>query len=452
MTRIFTRTALLVLLFFTVSTPAIARDTATPTQALRDYVDRPDAAFAYDVIEQATLGTNKAYLIKLTSQTWQGIDWEHWLSLIVPADAQYRDQAILVISGGSNTSGPPKATSSEAMMLSMIAQQIGAPLAILSQVPNQPLIDGLKEDALIARTYAQYLDGGDDDLPLLLPMVKSAVRAMDAVQAVADENEQMDIERFIVTGASKRGWTTWLTAAVDDRVEAIAPMVIDMLNLQDQIEQQHESYGRTSEMIEEYRRENVIQRMDTERGETLLAMVDPYSYRDELTVPKLVVLGTNDPYWTVDAANLYFGDLPGENRLVYVTNAGHGLGPQALIPVAAFFRATLAGETLPALDWQRDEDGTLSVQWDASETGARATLWTATAPGPARDFRKATWTPTPLEGDGEVTVQRDAPESGFIAYFVEVSFPGEGPMPVGLSTEIVVSPDTFPFEADQTAE
>lgn len=60
----------------------------------------------------------------------------------------------------------------------------------------------------------------------LFPMTKSVIRAMDTVQAWASEYHQQDIRKFVVVGASKRGWTAWLTAAVDSRVVAIAPIVI----------------------------------------------------------------------------------------------------------------------------------------------------------------------------------------------------------------------------------
>lgn len=35
----------------------------------------------------------------------------------------------------------------------------------------------------------------------------------------------------MVAGGSKRGWTTWTTAAVDKRVFGAIPIVMDMLDL-----------------------------------------------------------------------------------------------------------------------------------------------------------------------------------------------------------------------------
>ena len=69
---------------------------------------------------------------------------------------------------------------------------------------------------------------------------------MDAVQAFSRQrNGFPDIDDFIVMGGSKRGWTTWLTAAADPlkRVKAIVPISIDMLNLDRQFTHHWGSYG-----------------------------------------------------------------------------------------------------------------------------------------------------------------------------------------------------------------
>ena len=52
---------------------------------------------------------------------------------------------------------------------------------------------------------------------------------MDAVTEFAGQ-KNYKVEKFMVAGASKRGWTTWTTAAVDKRVFAAVPIVMVSLN------------------------------------------------------------------------------------------------------------------------------------------------------------------------------------------------------------------------------
>lgn len=64
-----------------------------------------------------------------------------------------------------------------------------------------------------------------------LPMTKAGVRAMDAITAFcrSAEGGSVAVEKFVVAGGSKRGLDTWLSAAVDKRVVAIVPLVVDLL-------------------------------------------------------------------------------------------------------------------------------------------------------------------------------------------------------------------------------
>ena len=410
---------------------------------LKEYVGKPDDSYKYTIESTVPLGTNTVYLVRMTSQTWRGIAWQHWLAIIKPQEVKYPDTALLLVSGGDNPDGPPSADSDEGRALSLIATQFHAVVANLKQVPNQPLFDGKYEDAIIAYTYENFLKGEGDDWPLLLPMVKSAVRALDTIQAVGKEKFGQTIKKFMVTGASKRGWTTWLTAAADARVAAIAPMVIDVLNMAPQMAYQKKVYGAYSEEVKDYTDRGIQEAMQTPAGKKLLDLVDPYSYREQLTLPKVMILGTNDDYWTVDAARFYFNDLKGDKSLHYEPNAGHGLNLNIVPVIMALFDATLTGQRLPRLSWSAPPDSALEVAWD--DPKGRAALWQAQSPN--CDFRKSTWSSTPLAGDRKASAKVTAPDTGWTAYFVAVTFPlkaGETEWPYSLCTMTNVLPDTFP--------
>ena len=186
---------------------------------LDEYVKKPDPAFAWSQTSSVDTRAGTITSIKLTSQVWQGITWSHDLRVYEPREIVHPDAMLLFITGGDNER---KASDDDHKQAFGLAQLCGARVAVLPQVPNQPLLDGKTEDELIAETFVRYLQTKDENWPLLFPMVKSAVRAMDAVQAWAKENGK-PVARFVVTGGSKRGWTTWLTGAVDDRVDRDRP-------------------------------------------------------------------------------------------------------------------------------------------------------------------------------------------------------------------------------------
>jgi PhoPQ-activated pathogenicity-related protein len=168
------------------------------------------------------------------------------------------------------------------------------------------------------------------------------------------------------------------------------------------MEIQRLSYGSASEQIRDYTDRGLEKHLDTERGAALQAIVDPYSYRGQVHQPKLIILGTNDRYWPVDALNLYWDDLEGERYILYVPNNGHGLRdfPRILGAVAALHHSLNGGEAMPKLDWSfTDSDGDTRLELSSDVTPVQVTAWVATSD--SRDFRDATWHSQPATPNGD---------------------------------------------------
>jgi PhoPQ-activated pathogenicity-related protein len=202
--------------------------TADPSTALKKYVTTPDSSYGWS---KTTWKSHDA--LRLKSQTWQGHVWEHDVVVCRPRRGGQSKTWVLHVTG----SDPNEFDVDWSQGL---ADQSGCPVAVLFHIPNQPIFDK-KEDDLIAHTFEQYLTTGDESWPLLFPMVKSAVKTMDAVQAY-----DRDAQKFVVFGASKRGWTSWLTAASGDRrVAGIAPMLFDNLKMPQQLAKQMRDWPRS---------------------------------------------------------------------------------------------------------------------------------------------------------------------------------------------------------------
>jgi PhoPQ-activated pathogenicity-related protein len=410
---------------------------------MKGYVSKNDPTYKYEIVSQEKVDGGKHYVIKLTSQTWRGIVWWHWMDVVVPDDLKHPETALLLVDGGHNDkpdTPPAKMKGVEGQVLTRVAATTGTAAARVGQVPNEPLFDGKVEDQIISYTYDQYLKSGEEDWPLLFPMVKSAAAAMTTVQDLVKKERQAEVKGFVVTGGSKRGWTSWLSAVADERVKAIAPFVIDTLNMPEQAKHQFAAYGGFSTEVQDYTDLKLQERMATPQGEKLTSMVDPYAYRDQITLPKLIVLGANDPYWTVDSANLYFPGLKGEKHLYYQDNTPHGTNIGGVSTLNNFYNCIVTGQKFPNVEWKQPDLGTLDVAWDRDD--GHALLWTAQSAN--RDFRDSKWTSTPLEGKRKATAKVENPATGWTAYYVEVRFPGLMGLEFGSTTKMTVIPDTMP--------
>lgn len=443
---------------------AAAGREAGKATALDRYIEAPDSNYHFELVNTIAGTGFTGYILEMTSQSWRTpaeVDrtlWKHWLTIVTP-DKPGSTTGMLFITGGANGGKPPDKIDA---FLSDNALTTRSVVAELRMVPNQPLIfaDDKKprsEDALIAYTWDKFLKTGDDRWPARLPMTKSAVRAMDTITAFCGSpaGGSVKVDRFVVAGGSKRGWTTWTTAAVDRRVAAVIPMVIDLLNIEKSFEHHYRAYGFWAPAVKDYEDMNIMQWTGTPQYRALMKIEEPYSYRDRLTMPKLMINSAGDQFFLPDSSQFYCDDLKGEKYLRYVPNTDHSLrNSDARETLVAFYDSFLRGKARPRFSWKFEKNGAIRVKTVDRPTAVK--LWQATNPE-KRDFRLLSIGPayrsTELAAEGSTYLGRVAkPEKGWTAFFVELTYPNGGKYPLKFTTPVRVVPDTLPFAAPKYGE
>jgi PhoPQ-activated pathogenicity-related protein len=430
--------------------------------ALDEYIARPDPTYSWKLVKTVRGDGYTTFVVDLTSQSWRSspeVDrsvWQHWLVIVKPETVEH-DTAFLTIGGGRNGGQAPNGPSAQTVHYAKSTASVAAELRM---IPNQPLTfngDGKPrvEDDLIAHCWIKYIDTGDATWLPRLPMVKSVIRAMDTVTALlaSDPGGGTPIKKFVVAGGSKRGWTTWLVGAVDRRVVAIVPVVIDVVNVRACSINHFRSYGFWAPALGDYNQHKIHERMDTPQYAALLQIVDPYSYRDRLKMPKYIVNAAGDQYFPPDSSRFYFNDLPGPKYLRYVPNADHSLrGSDAQESILAFYRAVLMGAPLPKFTWQLDPNGSIRVQ--SQQKPLEVNLWQATNPK-ARDFRLEALGPAyrksaiESKGNGVYVAQVPKPPAGWTAFFVELVFSSGEKIPLKFTTQVRIVPDVLPHSIEE---
>jgi PhoPQ-activated pathogenicity-related protein len=399
--------------------------------ALARYVAKPDDSFKWELRTHYRAKGAEAIELVLQSQTWQGVAWKHQVVLIKPRGLDKPEHALLIVGGGRWQESYAEPSSGEEDLpkggdtFITLARLLHTVVVVVGQVPFQPLFN-LSEDRLIAHTFDEYVHSDDPEWPLLLPMVKTVVRALDASDEAARREWNQPLKTFTVFGASKRGWTTWLTGAVEPRATALAPVVFDALNMSQHFPHQNATFGAPSEAIKPYTDLGLPEILTSDRGESLRRIVDPYSYLDALKQPKLIMIATNDAYFPSDSANLYWDALEGPKYLLYLPNEPHGIKHygQAFRALRALQRSLTGGPALPKLEWEFawNEDaagGRLCVRSDPKPTAVR--LWSANADG--RDFRQATWSAgDEISARDAASIALEPPSAGYRSVVAEVDY------------------------------
>ncbi len=282
---------------------------------------------------------------------------------------------------------------------------------------------------------------------------------MDTMTQFTEEEFGTPVSHFTISGASKRGWTSWLTGAMDqERVSAIVPVVWDGINVVEVFHQQYRNYGGWSWAIDDYVENHVVQHLDTPEMLMLEDLIDPFHYRIRLTMPKMVVTGLMDEFQMPDDEQYWWDDMPsgptegssepsdGNTKwLLKSPNTEHsyvtGLGV-ALPMMGTWISYLLNGWEIPYLTWEYDEDtGDVTVETHGGEVYSAQMWYATTCNDERRDFRiaslddpcecgpvidglctqlEAWWYEEPLEPneDGSYTGHLEPPPDGKWSAFV----------------------------------
>jgi PhoPQ-activated pathogenicity-related protein len=352
---------------------------------LASYLGSLGPASAIEVRERSPNGPAR---ISFQSQTWRSLPWRHELIVKTPSVLKRTDFVVMSLTGGQGGDSHHEGAQH-------FADALGVRAVVLTQVPNQPLFGGKTEDVLLSFTLNEYRQSGDRTWPLLFPMVSSVVKGIDVLQETLGERNL----KVVLIGASKRGWTTYLSAAVDRRIVGMVPAVFEMISMQKQIALARSRYGQDSEKLRPYTALGLTDALLEPRVAQLVTWLDPHSYAERYTIPKLVLLGANDPYRVVDSVRAYWNALPEPKLLRILPNVGHGVlaEEEAREAIVSFVQMLMSNRKAPQTRWNFSaaSGGKALVSGVSSAPLAQCRLWRAVSPSP--DFRKALFVAAPCE-------------------------------------------------------
>ena len=428
--------------------------------SMSDYIESTKNEFSYDIQEVIYEENWTGYHIKMISGEWldskkvDQVEGWHYVDIIIPKQTT-SSTGIMFIDGGEKSEDYFRLDAQSIRN----AIKTEAVIVNISNIPFQPLNflsseqDSFEEDDLIAFAWSKFLKQGakQKDVEWLprFPMTRAIVRAMDLAQEIVLQNDIV-VKDFVVSGASKRGWTAWTTAAVDSRVKAVVPMVIDMLNLVPSFENHYRSYGEFSPAVQEYVNYNIQDWLGTEEFKVLMSYIEPFSFIDKLTMPKYIINAGSDEFFSTDSWRFYYDKLPGEKIIRYVPNKNHSLDGRYLTEdLVSYFYRVINDIEIPSLSWNLSDNKLIAeLDYDGEYD---VSVWTAKNDN-GRDFRLweegELWEETSIGklANNKYELNVSSNLKGYKATMIEFTIDPESEFPLIISTGPFVFPEKYPFD------
>ena len=428
--------------------------------SMSDYIESTKNEFSYDIQEVIYEENWTGYHIKMISGEWLNskkvdqVEWWHYVDIIIPKQTT-SSTGIMFIDGGEKSEDYFRLDAQSIRN----AIKTEAVIVNVSNIPFQPLNflsseqDSFEEDDLIAFAWNKFLKQGakQKDVEWLprFPMTRAIVRAMDLAQEIILQNDIV-VKDFVVSGASKRGWTAWTTAAVDSRVKAVVPMVIDMLNLVPSFENHYRSYGEFSPAVQEYVNYNIQDWLGTEEFKVLMSYIEPFSFIDKFTMPKYIINAGSDEFFSTDSWRFYYDKLPGEKIIRYVPNKNHSLDGRYLTEdLVSYFYRVINDIEIPSLSWNLSDNKLIAeLDYDGEYD---VSVWTAKNDN-GRDFRLweegELWEETSIGkfANNKYELNVNSNFKGYKATMIEFTIDPESEFPLIISTGPFVFPEKYPFD------
>lgn len=452
------------------------------------YVHTPDPAFHWEESGQEYHGEHyTGYALNFTSQHWltpeisSGYKWTHWLVVCVP-NKPVTNTGYLYMDGPGYRPDPPKTIFPLMGELCDSAHYSSPSVsAHLMQIPDEPITfytnetmrKGLHEDGLIAFTWRHFLNNDCEDPTWLLrfPMTKAGSWGMTAIQQFVAQKypDVPPVKDFVISGASKRGWTTWTLAAVDNRVKAFIPMVAPFVRLEEVFTAAYRNIGEWSFALKDYVHYGIMDRFYSSQMGGIIKQVDPWTYIKRFTQPKLMICSSGDEFSPPASPSYFWDEMPGEKHFILLPNAEHSMGTALLTlssDIRAFFSYIVTEQPRPAIEYDiinSNTTGKITMKvTSGNDELAFVEVWHArTQNRTARDFRLVTcfdiekcfqpvfWVEKMLTPDstGTYSYEMEPPiEGGFHGFYLMATFQNLfEKRQMRITTEVNVVPDFLPY-------